>query len=311
VEEKKYDVVIVGGGPAGLSAAAFCGRKFLRTAVFEGDCWGGILTRCCPDKRIDNYPGAPRGISAGDLAGLFFDGALEAGADLIECAVEEISPEGRIRATNVEATAKVVILACGSAAAEANIRGEREFAGRGGVHYMVPDPARFRGKRVVVGGGGDTAVSHVQRLDGIADRVTLVHRQAGLRSQHGFPEPAARSRSLDILLCTAAEEILGSERVESVRMKDLGDGRIFDVPADAVIVAAGRVPNTTLFRDLGLRVDSKGQVVTDAWQKTSTARILAVGDVSSPLKMIITAVAQAAAAAHEAYMEIRAPYWAA
>jgi len=306
-----FDVVVVGGGPAGLSAAAFCGRKFLRTAVFEGDCWGGILTRCCPDKRIDNYPGAPKGILAKDLAGFLIDGAREAGADLIECPVEEIDLEGKIRARDVEATGKVVILACGSTAAEANIRGEREFAAHGGVHYMIPDPSLFRGMRVVVVGGGDTAVSHVQRLVGIADRVTLVHRQAGLRSQFGLPGAVAEARNLGILLGTAAEEILGSARVEGVRMKDLADGRIFDVPADAVIIAAGRVPNTILFRSLGLRMDSKGQVVTDAWQKTSAARILAAGDVSSPLKMIITAVAQAAAAAHEAYLEIRAPYWAA
>ncbi len=178
---KDYDVVIVGGGPAGLSAAAFCGKKFLRTAVFEGKCWGGILTRHCPDKRIDNYPGVPKGILAEELAALLVEQAHGAGADLIDLGVEEIAPDGTVRAKDLETAGKVLILACGSNAGEAGIPGEKEFAGRG-VHYRVHDPSRFRGMRVVVVGGGDTAISHVHRLLGAAVRVTFVHRKPHLRS---------------------------------------------------------------------------------------------------------------------------------
>ena len=135
----------------------------------------------------------------------------------------------------------------------------------GGIFYKIPDPSRFRGKRVIIVGGGDTALSHLQRLQGIASRITLVHRQKTLRSEYGAPE--------------------------------IQDG------------AVGTKPNFALFRDLGVFLDSKGQVVADPWQRTNIPRFLAIGDISSPLKMIVTAVAQAAVAAHQAYVEVRSPYW--
>src|SRR5574341_1527503 len=303
-----FDVVIVGGGPAGLSAAAFCGRKFLSTAVFEGECWGGILTRYCPDKRIDNYPGAPRGIHAQALADALFEEARAAGAELIEQGVEGITAGGDVCTKELKARGKVVILACGSTAAVARIPGEKELSEKGGVLYRVPDPSRLRGKRVVVVGGGDTAVSHARRLDGVADSVTLIHRQSALRAQHGPLKAMEEMGRVSLLLGTSVEAILGTHWVEGVRAKNVSSGHTFDIPADAVVVAAGRAPNTVLLGDLGIDLDARGQVTTDVWQKTSVPRILAIGDVSSPLKMIITAVAQAAAAAHESYVQIRSPY---
>lgn len=303
---KEYDAIIVGGGPAGLSAAAFCGKKFLRTAVFEGNCWGGILTRYCPDKRIDNYPGVPKGILAEELAALLVEQARESGADLIEQGVEEITPDGTIRTKDLEVAGKVLILACGSNPAEAGIPGEREFAAGRGVHYRVHDPSRFRGLRVVVLGGGDTAISHVHRLVGVAEQVTLIHRKPLLRSTEGLSAEALRAENLEVLFDTVVEEILGTSRVEGVRLRQEANGRTRDLPAEVVIVAAGRVPNSVLFRNLGLTLDPIGQIVTEDWQKTSVHRILAIGDVTSRLKMIITAVAQAAVAAHEAHAQI---YW--
>jgi thioredoxin reductase (NADPH) len=303
---KEYDVVIVGGGPAGLSAAALCRKKLLRTAVFEKNCWGGILTRYCPDKRIDNYPGVPKGIPAEELAALLVEQARKSGADLIEQGVEEITLDRIIRTKDLEVAGKVLILACGSNPAEVGIPGEREFAAGRGVHYRVYDPTHFRGSRVVVLGGGDTAISHVQRLLGVAERVILVHRKPLLRSAEGLSAEELRAESLELLLGTVVEEILGTSRVEGVRLRREVNGQILDLPAEAVIVAAGRVPNSVLFRNLGLALDSQGQIVTEYWQKTNVPRILAIGDVTARLKMIITAVAQAAVAAHEAHAQI---YW--
>jgi thioredoxin reductase (NADPH) len=308
-EKADYDVVVVGGGPAGLAAASYCGQRFLRTAVFEGDCWGGILTRWCPDKRIDNYPGTRPGILAGELARSLVDFAQRSGVDLVESRVEEIARDGGIRAGSERYRGKIVILANGSTAAEAGIPREKELASpEGGIHYKIPDPSRFRGRSVVVVGGGDTAVSHVRRLKGIASRVTLVHRQGALRSECGVPGDLEED-GVEVFLRTAVETILGDDRVEGVRLKDLGDGKTRDLPADAVVMAVGVKPNFALFRDLGVSLDPKGQVVTDPWQKTSLPRFYAIGDVSSPLKMIVTAVAQAATAAHGAYAEVRSPYW--
>ncbi len=305
-----YDVVVVGGGPAGLAAGAFCGRKFLRTAVVEGDTWGGVLTRWCPDKRIDNYPGLPAGIQAGELAGHLLDDARRARVDLVEERVDGISRDREVHAGGRRLRGTVVILATGSTAAEAEVVGEAQFAAPGaGVHYAVPAPSRFRGCRVVVVGGGDTAVTVVQRLRGIASRITLVHRQETLRAVDGLIGDAAAGDDVDLSLRCGVEAIYGGACVEGVRVKHLGTGEERCIPADAVVLAVGRKPNTAIFRDLDLAIDGKGQVEADFWQRTSVRGILAVGDVSSPLKMIVTAVGQAAAAAHEAYREVRSPYW--
>ncbi len=305
----EYDVVVVGGGPAGLAAASYCGRKMLRTAVFEGDCWGGILTRWCPDKRIDNYPGTPPGIRAEELARSLVDFAQRSGVDLVEKRVEEISRDGELRAGNERYHGKAVILANGSTASEAGIPREKELAAPGGgIYYMIPDSSRFRGRRVIIVGGGDTALSHVQRLKGIASRISLVHRQEALRSDYEGPGDL-EGNGVEVLLRTSVETILGEDHVEGVRLKDLAGGATRDLPADAVVMAVGVKPNFALFRDLGVSLDPKGQIATDPWQRTSIPRFFAIGDVSSRLKMIVTAVAQAATAAHQAYAEVRSPYW--
>lgn len=306
----EYDVLVVGGGPAGLAAAAFCGRKRLRTAVFEGDSWGGVLTRWCPDKRIENYPGTPPGILARELAALLIDEARRSGVDLIEGRIEEITTGREVVAKDKRAKGNMLVLANGSIAAEAGILREREFAGRhGGVHYIVRDPAELRGKNVVIVGGGETAVSLVQRLSGIAARITMVHRQSDFRIPGSLPEEFDREKGIAVLPDSTVEEFLGDERVEGVRVRDRRTGKDSVLPADAVVLAVGRRPNTAIFRDLALSLDGNGQVETDLWQRTSVPWILAVGDVSSHLRMIVTAVAQAATAAHRAYLDIRTPYW--
>lgn len=304
-----YDVLVIGGGPAGLAAASFCAQKFLRTATFEGDCWGGILTKWCPDKRIDNYPGTRPGIRAEELAQSLVDLAQRSGVDLVEERVEEISRDGEIRAGGEQYRGKAVILASGSTAAEAGIPREKELASAGGgIHYRIPDSSRFRNRRVIIVGGGDTALSHAQRLSGIASRITIVHRQGSFRSGSGDPE-TLEAGGVEVLLRTAVETILGDGRVEGVRLKDLANGNTRDLPADDVVMAVGVRPNFALFRDLGVSLDPKGQIITDPWQKTSLPKFFAAGDVSSPLKMIVTAVAQAATAAHQVYAEVRSPYW--
>jgi thioredoxin reductase (NADPH) len=130
-----------------------------------------------------------------------------------------------------------------------------------------------------------------------------------LRSEYGAPEIQDGDGEVEIFLETAVDTILGDDRVMGVRLKDLASGKTRDLPADAVVMAVGTKPNFALFRDLGVSRDSKGQVVADPWQRTNIPRFLAIGDISSPVKMIVTAVAQAAVAAHQAYVEVRSPYW--
>jgi thioredoxin reductase (NADPH) len=309
VRSSDYDVLVIGGGPAGLSAASYCGRKFLRTALFEGECWGGIMTRGCPDKRIDDYPGVTPGIRAEELANSLLAFARRAEVDLVERRVEEITGEKEVRAGKDWFRGKVVILANGSTTAEAGIPREKEIADRnGGIYYEMPDPARLRGKRVVIVGGGDSAFSHAERLCGIASRITVVHRQKAPRSAAALPRELERKK-VEVLLSHTVETILGSESVTGVRLRNAASGEERDLAADAVVMAVGTKPNSALLRDLKVSMDWTGQVVTDRWQRTSVPGIFAIGDVSSQLKMIVTAVAQAATAAHQAYAEVRSPYW--
>lgn len=304
-----YDVLVIGGGPAGLSAASFCGRKFLRTALFEGESWGGIMTRGCPDKRIDDYPGVSPGIRAEDLARSMLAFARRAEVDLIERRVEEITEKKEVRAGKDWFRGKAVILANGSITAEAGIPREKEIADRdGGIFYEMPDPKRFRGKRVVIVGGGDTAFSNAERLAGIASRIIVVHRQKTPRSAAASPGELERKK-VEVLLSHTVESILGSDNVTGVRLRNAVTGEERDLPADAVVMAVGTKPNSALLRELKVSMDWTGQVVTDRWQRTSVPGVFAIGDVSSQLKMIVTAVAQAATAAHQAYTEIRSPYW--
>jgi len=130
-----------------------------------------------------------------------------------------------------------------------------------------------------------------------------------MRTSSALPERFGPEGDLEILFDTVVERILGVDSVEGVRIRDLTSGELSDLAADAVILAVGARPNTAIFRDLGLALDGNGQVAADRWQKTNVPGILAVGDVSSHIRMIITAVAQAATAAHQAYLEIRNPYW--
>jgi thioredoxin reductase (NADPH) len=307
---REYDVVVIGGGPAGLSAASACGRRMLHTVLFEGDCLGGILTRMCPDKRIDNYPGLGRGVLAQELATSLIDEARQAGVDLLGKRVDDISREGEVRAGELKVRGKAVILAGGSTAAEASIPREREFAVRDkGVVYAIQDPDHFRGKRVVVIGGGDTALSHVQRLSGIARRITLVHRRETLRTALPWPEACGRNKGAGIFLGTTVEAFLGKDRLEGVRLRRTATGEAVEMPADAAVIAVGRKPNSAMFEDLRLDMDPHGRVLADPWQRTNVPCIFAVGDVASPLKMIVTAVSQGVTAAHRAYEDIREVYW--
>lgn len=303
-------MIVIGGGPAGLAAASECGRSGLSTVLFEGNCLGGILTRMCPDKRIDNYPGLGRPVVARELASSLIGEALDAGADLVESRVDGITRDMEIRAGDLQVNGKAMILASGSTAAEAGIRGEVEFASRGkGICYSAPDPSLFRGKRVVVIGGGDTAISHVRRLSGFAGSITLVHRHDVLRGILPLPEEHDMETELDVILGAVVEEFLGNERLEKVRIRRIATGEETDLAADSAIIAAGRRPNTSMFAELGLTLDPYGSLWTDSWQRTSAPGIFAVGDVASPLKMIVTAVSQGVTAAHRAYAEIREAYW--
>ncbi len=305
-----YDVIVVGGGPAGLSAGIFCAERGMRVAVFESGSFGGALVSIYPGKLVLNYPGFPSGIRAKELAELFIKQARDYGVELKKERVLEITPQLRVKTDSAQYSAKAVVIATGTRPRELGIPGEAEFNYADlGVYYSVTDPERFAGRRVLVVGGGDSALEHAVELSRVAS-VTLVHRRGEFRANQKNVERLSRS-DVKVLLNTEVEEIGGESKVEWVRLRSAGGELKIEV--DAVVLAVGHVPNSEIFAKLGLECDSDGRIKTDAAQRTSVPGIYAAGDIVSGvghLELLVVAVAQGAVAAHNIYVELYEPYWA-
>ncbi|RMF91028.1 MAG: NAD(P)/FAD-dependent oxidoreductase [Methanobacteriota archaeon] len=310
--EPEYDVIIVGGGPGGLGAAIFSGLRGMRTLVLEGGSFGGLLTNLYPQKTVLNYPGYPEGIKAAEIAEGLVEQARAYGVEMRNERVLRINSELVVETEEGSYTGKAVIIATGSRPRVVGILGEAELnQGDRGVYYYVTDPQKFSGKRVVVAGGGDTAVDAALALEDVASEVILVHRRDSFRALEHNVKRVLDSEKIHVRLETRVQEIMGSERVESVRLIDK-EGNASEVRADAVVLAFGLVPNNEIFQDLGLELDYEGRIVTDAKQKTSVEGVYAVGDIvagTGSLELIIVALAQGAIAAHHAYLETAEPYW--
>ncbi len=307
---QSYDVIVVGGGPAGLSAGIFCAERGMRVAIFESGSFGGALAAIYPNKLVLNYPGFPSGIKAKELAELLVKQAHDYGVEMRRERVLEITRELKVRTEEGEYSAKAIVIATGTRPRELGIPGEAEFNyGDLGVYYSVANIEKFAGKRVLVVGGGDSAVEAAVELSQVA-RVTLVHRRSEFRAIARNVE-RLRQSSVEVLLNTELEEIGGDGKVEWVRLRS--DGESFTINADAVVLAVGHVPNTEIFARLGLDCDSDGRIKTDATKRTSITGIYAAGDIVSGvghLELLVVAVAQGAVAAHNIYMELYEPYWA-
>ncbi|MEW6441218.1 MAG: NAD(P)/FAD-dependent oxidoreductase [bacterium] len=312
----RYDVAVIGGGPSGLTAGTHCALKGLRTVVFECQTWGGIPTRLCPRKDIEYYPGKTRKVSGEQLARTWLNGARETGVEMRFERVLRIWPDRTIRTEQGVYAASTLILATGSRPVPLGVPGEAKYARTGkGVSYSVLDPKGFAGKRVMVVGGGDSAVDAAASLVRTAGHVSLVHRGPALRATTPARKKLDHASNFELLLGTHLVRILGGERVERVRLRRgeaMGpkEDEAFEMDADEVVLAVGTVPASEMYRELGVDLDEKGHVRTDRAQRTGLEGILAAGDLASDVEMIVVALAQGAIAAHHAYTHLRRPYWA-
>jgi nitrogen fixation NifU-like protein len=309
-QEFDYDVIIVGGGPGGLTTGILCAYRGLKSAVFEASNWGGILSWLCPDKTIENFPGLCEKTTCSDLVKSWIEEANNLKVELKMERVSEISPDKKVTAKSGEYRGKTIVLATGSSPTSAGVKGEDKFSSNDrGVYYHVANPGKFTGKRVLVVGGGDSAVDAALNLADTADLITIAHRREELRA---IPHKIQRLKGIDkvkILYSTELLEISGTDRVEKAIMRDLKEDETLELAVDSVVLAVGLSPNTEIFKKLGLEMDEKGYIKTDKTQKTSIEGIYAVGDVASDLQLVVVAVAHGATVAHHAYIELRKPYW--
>jgi len=297
-----YDVIIVGGGPAGLSAGIYTRRAKLTSLLLEKTILGGQVATA---DTIENYPGIP------EITGYEFSRKLQEQAEKFGLEVGYVEVRGirvddgrRIVLTNEgEYAGKALIIASGAEPARLNVKGEKEFVGKGVSYCATCDGPFFAGKDVVVVGGGDSAVTEAIYLAKVANRVHVVHRRDSLRAEKVNEEKARANPKIAFIWNTVVEEIAGTNFVEKVVLKDVKTGKTRDFRTDGAFIYAGRKPNTE-FADLNK--DSAGYIKTNGACETSVKGILAAGDCTSPLwKQIATAVGEGVKAAMtaERYVE--------
>jgi thioredoxin reductase (NADPH) len=295
-----YDVIIIGSGPAGCTAGIFSARRNLKTLILNDPM---SLSQTEEATVVDDWPGE-MGIKGIDLAKKFRDHVKELGVAVREEKVTDIGKSGkgfRITAEKEKYDARTVIFATGARHRKGLVKGEDKLSGKGVSYCASCDAPLFRGRRVLVLGGGDSAVSYALLLDQVGADTTLVHRRDELRASEAWQKKIRKSK-VKILWDTVCLEIKGKQKVESALLFNKKTQEKKEVGVDGVFVAFGTVPTSELARKAGLKLTDNGYIVVDRNQKTNVPCIFAAGDCSdNPSKKIVTAAADGAIAAESAY----------
>ena len=298
--EHIYDVLILGGGPAGYSAALYTARAGLDTLVIEKICPGGQMATT---DIIDNYPGFDAGIDGMELGMKMAAGAERFGAKSAYGEVTEVVLDKEIkRVVTTDGTylGKTVIIATGASPRPLGLESEQNLIGRG-VHYCAHCDGRFyKGKTVMVVGGGNSAASDALYLSGLAEKVIVVHRRDTLRATKIYHAPLMRAENVEFCWNTTVTALHADKRIDSVTLTDLTNGQEREVKIDGLFVSIGRQPATELFAGQ-LALDAHGYIIADESTKTGLEGVFAAGDVrTKELRQVVTAAADGAVAAHMA-----------
>ena len=299
-ERPVYDMIVVGGGPAGYTAALYAARAGLTTLVLEKLSAGGQMALT---EQIDNYPGFEEGIDGFTLAEQMQRQAEKFGARTEYAEVEKLDLNASPKVLDTsEGTflAKTVAFATGANPRELGIQEEAALVGRGVAYCAACDGMRYKDKTVVVVGGGNSAAADALILSRIAQKVILVHRRDTLRATKVYHEPLMKTQNLEFRWNSTVSALLHGEELTGVRLKDTVTGAETEVPCDAVFVSIGRKPATELVEGQ-LELDRSGYIVADETTRTNIPGVFAVGDVrTKPLRQVVTAVADGAVAVHMA-----------
>ncbi len=299
-----HDVLIIGSGPAGCTAGIFAVRRNLKTLMFSDSMELSLAEEAT---MIDDWPGDP-GINGMDLVRKFRQHAKKLGVEIREEKATEIAKEKgsfAVRAGGKIFRAKAVIIATGSRHRKGLVKGEDEFSGKGVSYCASCDAPLFRGKKVIVLGGGDTAVSHALLLEQVGADTVLAHRRDELRAAEAWQNRIKKSK-VKILWDTVCLEIKGEKAVESAVLLNKKTGKKEEVKVDGVFVAFGTIPTSEMARKAGVGLDRSGYVEVGRRQETSVPGIFAAGDCcSNPSKKIVTAAGDGAIAAESAYNYIK------
>jgi len=305
-----WELIIIGAGPAGLAAGIYGVRSGLKTLVLEEKIAGGT-TADAP--MIENYPGF-RSVSGFELAQKMVAHAKDSGVTIHEFErVTELdlkTAEKTVKSDKATYKTKAVIITSGSHYRELDIPGEKEFRGKGVSYCGLCDGPLFKGKRLLVVGGGNSALITTLYLAGLASEVKIAHRKDSFRAEAALVQSLREKPNIEILWNTEITQIKGERLVNKAILLDNKANVTRELTIDGIFVQVGEDPNSRIAREASVAVDEDGYIIVDALQRTSIHGVYAAGDVSNhPVKQVGTAVGQGITAATEAYGYIRRPYY--
>jgi thioredoxin reductase (NADPH) len=299
-------VIIIGSGPAGLTAAIYAARANLRPLVLAGGLYGGQLMLTT---EVENYPGFPEGIMGPDLMIKFREQAERFGAKIVNVDVTSVDFTKQplvVRTSDEEYQAKTVIVATGASARWLDIPGESLLRGRGVSTCATCDGAFFREKNIVVAGGGDSAMEEALFLTRFGKHVTVIHRRDALRASKIMADRAFANEKIDFIWNTVIEEILGETHMTGLRLRNVVTDEVSDFSADGLFVAIGHTPNTGIFSGQ-LDLDEKGYIISPDGTATNVEGVFVAGDVNDiRYKQAVTAAGAGCRAAMDAERHLEA-----
>ena len=297
---KVYHVVIIGSGPAGLTAGLYCARSRFNTLLIEKGVIGGQITNA---ERVENYPGFPKGISGIELGQLIHEQATSYGLEILLAEVTKVVLGQRhnlVSTSEGDFVAESIIIASGSQFRKLGVPGEDKFVGKGVSYCATCDGPLFKGKTVAVIGGGDAAVTEALYLSKFASSVKVIHRRSQLRASKIFQERAMAEPKIEFIWDTAVTQIEGDGLVKQLMLKSTKNAKISILEVAGVFVAIGSEPNSAQWRGL-LPLDEEGYIITNELMKTRIVGIFAAGDVRhNSARQAITAAGDGATAAMSA-----------
>lgn len=298
--ERLYDIVIIGGGPAGYTAALYAARAQRKVVVLEKLSAGGQMALT---SQIDNYPGFDNGVDGFELAQKMQQQAEQFGAETILAEVLSLQLEGQVKQIQTsegEIYGKAVIIATGADPRKLGIANEQALVGRGVNYCAACDGMFYKDKTVVVVGGGNSAAADALILSRIAKKVIIVHRRDALRATKIYHEPLQNAANVEFCWNATVEELIFDEKLTGIRIKDVKTEKTEVILCDGLFVSIGRAPASGLVKDQ-LAVDESGYIIADETTRTNLPGVFAAGDVrTKQLRQVVTAVADGGAAVHYA-----------
>jgi thioredoxin reductase (NADPH) len=300
----KYDVIIIGGGPGGLTAGLYTSRAGLKTLLLERGLFGGQIVNA---QRVDNYPGFPQGISGAELGLLMQQQATKYGLDTVTTEVTGLKPGQTYSVVTSDGSfeTETIIIAAGSEYSKLGVSGEDKLLGRGVSYCATCDGFLFRGRDVAVVGGGDTAITDALELSQHAAKVHVIHRRDELRAGKILQHQAFAQPKLKFVWDSVVEEITGDGVVTGVRLRNVKTGKISILRVEGVFVAVGLKPNSQSFDNI-VDLDEMGYIMTDELMATSAPGVFAIGDIRrNSVRQVASAVGDGATAALSAFKYLR------